>query len=141
VTDRTTLFLEARKPLLLSILRVVAALLLFEHGLQKIFNFPPAPAPQPYDLFTLTPGLSGLLELVGGALLLVGLFTRPVAFVLAGEMAAAYFIAHFPRSVFPALNGGDSAVLFCFVLLYLTAAGPGPLSIDAMRRATRPAAP
>jgi putative oxidoreductase len=118
----------------LSVLRIVAALLFIEHGAQKIFNFPPAATPQPYALMTLAPGLAGLLELVGGALLLLGLFTRPVAFVLAGEMAVAYFMAHHTRSPFPLLNGGDAAVLFCFVFLYLAAAGPGPWSVDAMRR-------
>ena len=119
---------------LLSVLRIIAGLLFLEHGAQKIFDFPPAAMPHPYVLMTLAPGLAGLLELVGGALLVLGLFTRPVAFVLAGEMAAAYFMAHFPKSPFPILNGGDAAVLYCFVFLYLSAAGAGPWSIDATRR-------
>jgi putative oxidoreductase len=78
-------------------------------------------------------GIAGLLELVGGALLLIGLFSRPVAFILSGEMAFAYFIAHAPKSFFPALNGGDAAILYCFVFLYIAFAGPGPWSIDAQR--------
>jgi putative oxidoreductase len=121
----------------LSVLRIVSALLFIEHGTQKIFNFPPAETPRAFELMTLAPGLAGVLELVGGALLLLGLFTRPVAFVLAGEMAAAYWMAHFPRSPFPLLNGGDAAVLFCFVFLYISAAGPGPLSLDVMWRRRR----
>lgn len=79
-------------------------------------------------------GVQGCLEIVGGLLILFGLFTRPVAFVLSGNMAVAYFMAHFPKSFFPALNGGDAAILFCFVFLYLAAAGGGPWSIDAQRR-------
>ena len=83
-------------------------------------------------IFTM-PWIAGVLELVGGALLMVGLFTRPVAFVLSGMMACAYWIAHAPRSAFPALNGGDAAILFCFVFLYLAAAGGGPWSLDNLR--------
>lgn len=121
-------------PRMLGILRIVAALLFMAHGTQKILGFPPSqmnPA-----MFSL-PWIAGILELVGGALLIVGLFTRPVAFLLSGEMAVAYFMAHAPKSFFPALNGGDAAILFCFVFLYIAAAGPGPLSLDAqMRRGT-----
>jgi putative oxidoreductase len=101
-----------------------------EHGLQKIFNFPPAPTPKPYELMTLSPGLAGLLEVVGGGLLLLGLFSRPVAFILSGQMAFAYWMVHAKRSAFPVLNGGDGAVLFCFIFLYIAAAGPGPWSLD-----------
>ena len=80
------------------------------------------------------PGIAGSLELVGGTLIILGLFTRPTAFVLSGQMAFAYFLAHAPKSPFPALNGGDAAILFCFVFLYLAAAGAGPWSLDAQRR-------
>lgn len=122
-------------PRLLSVLRIVAALIFMLHGTQKILGFPDSPMHPPLlSLF----GVAGLIELVGGALLLVGLLTRPVAFLLSGEMAAAYFIAHAPKSLFPALNGGDAAILYCFVFLYLAAAGPGPWSVDAaMRRNVR----
>ena len=126
-------------PQLLSILRIVAAFLLLCHGADKLFNLPAGPFTliASAKLFTLAPGLAGILEFGGGLLLLIGLFSRPIAFILSGEMAFAYFMAHFPTNhVFPYLNGGDSAVLFCFVFLYLSAAGPGPLSLDrALRRA------
>ena len=118
-------------PRLLSLLRIVAALIFLEHGTQKLLGFPPMaegmamPAPLTLIWF------AGLLELFGGLLLLAGLLTRPVAFVLAGEMAVAYWMSHAPRSLFPALNAGDAAILYCFVFLYLAAAGPGPWSLDA----------
>lgn len=115
-------------PRMLSVLRIVAALIFMEHGTQKILGFPPHPNPP--ALLSLS-GIAGLLELVGGALLVVGLFSRPVAFILSGEMAFAYFIAHAPRSFYPVLNGGDSAILYCFVFLYIACAGPGPWSLDA----------
>lgn len=117
-------------PRMLSVLRIMAALIFLSHGSQKLFGFPTAeftPA-----AFTL-PWIAGVLELLGGALLALGLFTRPVAFVLSGMMAVAYFIAHAPQSFFPALNGGDAAILYSFVFLYLVFAGPGPWSIDALR--------
>ncbi|WP_264050096.1 DoxX family protein [Methylobacterium flocculans] len=121
-------------PRLLSVLRIVSGLLFLEHGTQKLFSFPTrmggGPAP---DLLSL-PGIAGSLELVGGTLIILGLFTRPTAFVLSGQMAFAYFLAHAPKSPFPALNGGDAAILFCFVFLYLAAAGAGPWSLDAQRR-------
>ncbi|GEP00898.1 DoxX family protein [Methylobacterium haplocladii] len=121
-------------PRMLSILRIVAALVFMAHGTQKILGFP-ASSMNP-AMFSL-PWIAGILELVGGALLLIGLFSRPVAFILSGEMAVAYFLAHAPKSFFPSLNGGDAAILFCFVFLYIAAAGPGPLSVDAqMRRGT-----
>ncbi|HVZ05018.1 DoxX family protein [Hyphomicrobium sp.] len=128
-----TATLERWAPYVLSILRIVTAVLFFEHGLQKIFNIPPAAAGAHHpELFSLI-GLAGVLELVGGALLIVGLFTRPVAFILSGEMAFAYWMAHAPQSFFPLLNRGDAAILFCFVFLYLVFAGPGPWSVDAAR--------
>ena len=118
-------------PRLLSVLRIVAGLVFMAHGTQKILGFPASAMHPPLlSLF----GVAGLLEMCGGALLVVGLLTRPVAFLLSGEMAAAYFIAHAPKSFFPALNGGDAAILFCFLFLYLAAAGPGPWSVDALRR-------
>jgi putative oxidoreductase len=126
--------LSAWQPQLLSILRIVAGLLFIEHGLQKIFDFPPSAMPHPYVLMTLAPGLAGLIEMIGGGLLILGLFTRVAALVCSGEMAAAYFMAHFPRSIYPINNGGDAAVLYCFVFLYIAAAGAGPFSLDAMRR-------
>lgn len=117
-------------PRMLSVLRIVAALLFFEHGTQKLLGFPPTEhTPALLSMI----GLAGLLELVGGAALILGLFTRPVALLLSGLMAFAYFIAHAPNSVFPVLNGGDSAILFCFVFLYISLAGPGPWSLDAKR--------
>jgi putative oxidoreductase len=129
-----TQLLETWEPRALSILRIVAGVLFFEHGLQKLFNFPPQPstASAP-ELFSLLGG-AGVLELVGGALLILGLFTRPTAFILAGEMAFAYWLVHAPKSFFPVLNGGDSAILYCFIFLYLVFAGPGPWSADAVRR-------
>ena len=118
-------------PRLLSVLRIVAALIFLEHGTQKLLGFPPSPMPMPEPLTLLW--FAGLLELFGGLLLLIGLFSRPVAFILAGEMAVAYWIGHAPRGPFPALNMGDAAILYCFVFLYLSAAGPGPWSVDAWR--------
>lgn len=117
-------------PRMLSVLRIVAALIFMLHGTQLILGFPPIePAPPIMSLL----GIAGILELFGGALLIVGLFTRPIAFVLSGLMAAAYFIAHAPKSFFPGENGGDAAILYCFVFLYLVFAGPGPWSVDALR--------
>jgi putative oxidoreductase len=118
-------------PRALALLRIVAALLFIEHGTQKLLGFPPADTPGP-PLFSLF-GLAGVLEVVGGILLLLGLFTRPVAFVLSGMMAVAYWMAHAPQSFYPAVNGGDAAILFCFVFLYLVAAGPGAWSVDGAR--------
>jgi putative oxidoreductase len=115
-----------------SVLRIVAALLFLEHGTQKLLGFPPSPNPGP-TLLSIS-GIAGLLELIGGALLAAGLFTRPVAFILSGEMAVAYWTVHAPRSFFPLLNGGDPAILYCFVFLYLAFAGGGPWSIDASRK-------
>jgi putative oxidoreductase len=115
-------------PRALSILRIVAALIFMEHGTQKLLGFPPSDSPGP-PLFSLL-GLGGVLELFGGLLLALGLFTRPVAFVLSGMMAVAYWMAHAPQSLFPALNGGDAAILYCFVFLYLVFAGGGAWSLD-----------
>ena len=117
--------LENGRPYVLSILRIIVALLFLEHGLQKYFGFPSAGPPMTSLLY-----VQGVIEIVGGILLLVGAYTRVVAFILAGDMAAAYFMAHFPLSFFPALNGGDAAVLFCFVFFYLFFAGGGSWSVD-----------
>lgn len=115
-------------PPLLSVLRIVAAFLFVEHGLQKWLAFP-VPGPSPTVLWSAS-GVAGVLELFGGALLLIGLYTRPVAFVLSGLMACAYFIAHASRDFWPIVNRGELAVLYCFVFLYLSAAGGGPWSVD-----------
>ena len=119
-------------PRLLSVLRIMTALLFMAHGTMKLLGFPTSDNPGP-ALFSLI-GLAGVLEIVGGLLLVLGLFTRPVAFILAGEMAFAYFMAHAPQSFFPIVNRGESAVLFCFVFLYLAAAGAGPWSVDEARK-------
>jgi putative oxidoreductase len=121
-------------PHLLSILRIVAAFLFIQVGTAKVFGFPgpvmPGGGTAP---LTSLPGIAGLLETVGGSLLLLGLFTRPVAFLLSGEMAFAYFIGHAPHGFWPVLNQGAPAVFYCFFFLYLSAAGPGPWSLDALR--------
>jgi putative oxidoreductase len=114
----------------LSVLRIVTALLFTEHGTSKLFGFPPSPFAV-HSLISLL-GASAVIEFAGGALLVLGLFTRPVAFILCGEMAVAYFTWHAPRSFFPLVNMGDSAIQFCFVFLYFVFAGPGPWSLDAL---------
>jgi putative oxidoreductase len=121
------------EPRMLSILRIIVGLLYMEHGLAKVLGFPLQPNHAPYALFTLNPGLQGLLELVGGLLLALGLFTRCVAFVLAGNMAVAYFMVHAPRSFFPLLNGGELAIVYCFVFLYFWVAGGGEWGLDRLR--------
>ena len=127
---------EAWSPRILSVLRIVAALLFMQHGTAKLFHVPHQAMFDNLQLMSLI-GLQGVLEVGGGFLLLVGLLSRPVAFVLSGDMAVAYFIAHWPKNWLPILNGGDLAVLFCFVFLYLWVAGPGPWSIDARARGKR----
>lgn len=117
-------------PQVLSILRIVVALCLLQHGLSKFFGFP-APMNQP-AMFSLY-WFAGVIEIVGGLLLLVGLLTRPVAFILSGELAIAYFMGHAPKGFYPLTNGGEAAVLFCFIFLYIACAGPGPWSVDASR--------
>lgn len=121
--------LNQYQPYALTVLRIVTALQYIEHGTQKLFNFPASAQAATGSLppLILT---AGILEAFGGLLLLLGLFTRPVAFILAGQMAFAYFMAHFPRDFFPANNGGDAAISFCFIFLYLVFAGPGLLAID-----------
>jgi putative oxidoreductase len=124
--------INAWAPRVLSLLRIVTALLFIEHGTQKLFNFPPLghEAPAVGSLLW----VAAILELIGGTLVLLGLFTRPVAFLLSGEMAVGYWLFHAPASFFPALNGGDAAILDCFVFLYLAFAGGGAWSLDALRK-------
>jgi putative oxidoreductase len=124
--------IEAWVPRLLSILRIVAAFLFVEHGTVKWLAFPAAPE-SPTEFWSLS-GAAGVFELVGGGLLLVGLFTRTIAFVLSGVMAFAYFIAHAPQGFWPVVNGGELAALYCFVFLYLAAAGGGLWSLDRWLR-------
>ena len=124
--------LEKWTPYLLSILRIVAALLFFEHGTQKLIGYPTGQPYTGFPNFSML-GIAGVLEVVGGALLIVGLFTRATAFILAGEMAVAYFRAHLPRSFFPIKNGGEITVMLCFFFLFLVAAGGGPWSLDRLR--------
>ena len=120
-------------PRLLSILRIMSGLLFLEHGTAKHLKIPVVPMFAKLELFSLA-GIAGVIEIVGSLLLIVGLFTRCTAFVLSGLMAFAYFIAHAPRGFYPILNAGELAALYCFVFLYIAAAGPGPWSIDAARR-------
>lgn len=116
----------------LSLLRIVAALLFLLHGTSKLVGFPPYPMalPQPGELLW----IGAIIELVGGLMLLVGFLSRPVAFILSGQMAVAYWMFHAPRSTFPSVNMGEPAILFCFIFLLIAAAGAGPWSLDAKRR-------
>lgn len=125
--------LDVWAPRMLSLLRIIAALLFMEHGLMKLFHFPgPQPgAPDPLPLILMA---AAWIEVIGGGLLALGLFTRIAAFVCSGQMAAAYFMAHAPQGFWPALNGGEAAILYCFVFLYLVFAGPGIWSLDALGR-------
>jgi len=120
-------------PRVRSVLRMIAGLLVLQYGTAKLLGWPVVKMFENLPWLSLY-GVAGMFELVGGALLVLGLFTRPVAFVLSGEMAAAYFIEHLPRGFFPVLNHGDLAVALCFVFLYLACAGGGPWSLDAMMR-------
>ena len=123
--------LAAGEPVILSIFRIILGLLLFQYGVAKILKYPALPyfANPPPLIYT-----AGAIELVLGGLLILGLLTRPVAFILSGEMAFAYFIGHFPKGFVPLLNGGGGAILFSFACLYLFFAGGGPLSVDAIMR-------
>lgn len=122
-------------PRLQSVLRIVAAGTFMLHGTMKLFAFPVGIPPHGGTVPLMSElGLAAILETFGGGLLLAGLFTRPIALLLAGEMAVAYFQFHFPRGFWPVMNGGMEAVLFCFVWLYFSAAGAGPWSVDAARR-------
>src|SRR5258708_29955331 len=126
-------FFQMWSPRMLSVLRIVTALLFMTHGTAKLFQMPHQAMFDNLQLMSLM-GLQGVLEAGGGLLLLIGLFSRPVAFVLSGNMAVAYFMAHFPKGWLPLLNGGDLAALFCFLFLYLWVAGPGSLSIHSRLR-------
>ncbi|WP_425987675.1 DoxX family protein [Brevundimonas sp. TWP2-3-2] len=117
----------------LAILRIVTGLTFMAHGVIKLFGFPEGSMPGQQEIVSLM-GLAGILETVGGALIIVGLFTRPTAFILSGMMAVAYFMGHFPQSPYPAVNGGDAAILFCFVFLYLVTSGPGAWSLDGAKK-------
>jgi putative oxidoreductase len=123
-------WLQRWQPQLLAALRIIAALLLLEHATMKFFHFPAPQVPGPLPPMLVA---AGAIELIVGILLVLGLFTRLAAFVAAGEMAFAYFIGHFPRSFWPGINEGDAAILFCFVFLYIAAAGPGAWSLEGAR--------
>ena len=128
--------LERYTPYALAALRIVTALIFIAHGTQKLFGFPAAPAaglPPAFSLFW----IGAILEFGGGLLILLGLFTRPVAFILSGEMAVAYWMFHAPRSIYPLLNGGDAAILYCFIFLLLVFTGPGAWSVDGAWRGTQ----
>jgi len=128
-TGRTATLAADWAPRMLSVLRIVAALLFIEHGTQKLFGFPVAAPGGVPAAFTLI-WFAAVLEAVGGLLLALGLFTRPVAFLLSGEMAFAYWMTHAPRAFFPIMNGGDGAILYCFIFLYIAVAGAGAWGLD-----------
>jgi putative oxidoreductase len=120
-------------PTFLSVLRIVAAIIFFEHGTSKLFGWPqPWPANGGAPVMFSMYWCAAVIEIVGGVLLFLGLCTRPVAFILSGEMAFAYFLSHHARNLYPIVNGGDAAILYCFTFLYIFFAGGGPISIDAM---------
>lgn len=124
--------LSRLEPMLLSLLRVMAGLVIFEHGTAKFINLPV----HQWNNASISNiyGVAGIFELVGGLLLVIGLFTRFTAFILSGFTAAAYFYAHAPKSFYPLVNGGELAILFCFIFLFLAAAGGGPISVDRLIR-------
>lgn len=140
--------LQSWSPKFLSLLRTVSGLLFLEHGMQKVLHFPPANPPPPApaasaaeaaaaaapSLVKILAPATGPIELVGGLLIMIGLFSRAAAFICAGEMALAYFLVHAPHGPYPVTNGGDPAILYCFIFLYLVFAGPGPISLDAVLR-------
>jgi putative oxidoreductase len=122
--------LAAWAPRALSVLRIVTGLMIIEHGMAKLIGWPVVPAfanLQPLSLI----GAAGFIELIGGALLILGLLTQPAAFILSGEMAVGYFMVHAPKSFYPLINGGTLAIMYCFTCLYLSTAGAGPWSVDA----------
>ena len=117
---------------MLSLIRIVAGLVFITFGTMKVFNYPPLPQGMPPIPLMSQAGIGGILEIVGGTLITIGLFTRPVAFILAGEMAVAYFQFHFPQSFWPSVNQGVGAIMYCFLFLYLMFAGGGVWSIDTL---------
>jgi len=121
--------LDRLQPYLLSMLRIMVGLLFMQHGLSKLFGFP---AGAGFPAFLSLPWFEGCIELIGGGLIVIGLFTRSAAFITSGEMEIGYFMVHAPKSFFPYVNGGNLAVLYCFVFLYLVVSGPGPISLDAL---------
>ena len=127
--------------IMLSILRIVSGLLFMEHGLQKLTGFPPWPDPTRVIPLNSLPGYAGYIELGCGLLLVLGLFTRAIAFLASGTMAVAYWYWHAPQSLYPVNNLGDAAILYCFIFLYLVFAGPGPWSVDALRAGKAPPQP
>jgi putative oxidoreductase len=127
--------LTAWAPRALSVLRIITGLMLIQHGMAKLLGYPVVASFANLSPFSLI-GAAGFIELIGGALLILGLLTQPVAFIVSGEMAVGYFMVHAPRSFFPLINGGTLAIMFCFTCLYLSTAGAGPWSVDAaIRRA------
>jgi len=128
-------FTTTLQPHLLSVLRIVTGFLFIQHGGQKLLGYP-VPMRSEFDLFSLS-GIAGSLELIGGALIIIGLFTRPTAFILSGLMAFAYFIAHAPQGFWPIVNKGELAALYCFVFLYFSVAGGGAWSLDSLRKGGR----
>jgi putative oxidoreductase len=134
--DKINKTLVAGEPIVLSIFRIMTGLLLFQFGVAKLLKFPAVPMFEKVEVLSLF-GVAAMFELVFGGLLILGLFSRLAAFILCGEMAVAYFIGHFPKGFIPLLNGGNLAILFCFSCLFLTCAGGGPWSLDAMMRGKR----
>lgn len=128
-------WLSRWQPQLLAVLRIITALLFLEHGMMKLFHFPAPQMPGPLPTLLM---VAAVIELVAGVLIAIGLFTRLAAFIASGEMAVAYFMGHFPKSFWPGINMGDAAILFCFVFLYIAAAGPGAWSIDGARTRSAP---
>ena len=126
-------FAASWAPRLLSVVRIMSGLLLLQHGTGKLLKFPAGAVPPTFNLNSM-PGYAGFIEFVCGILLVIGLFSRPAAFIASGMTAVAYFTVHAPQGFFPILNRGELAVLYCFVFLYLAAAGPGPWSLDALRK-------
>lgn len=126
-------FIDTWSPRVTGVLRIVTGLLFLEHGTAKLFGVPHVAMFDGLQLFSLM-GLAGALELVGGLAIILGLFTRPIAFILSGQMAVAYFMAHSPKAFLPLVNQGELAVLYCFVFLYFAIGGAGAFSIDAARR-------
>ena len=131
--DKFNKLLGTGQPVILSIYRVITALMLFQYGVAKLLKFPIVPVLSEVPALSLF-GIAAMFELVFGGLLILGLFSRLAAFILSGEMAFAYFISHFPKNFMPILNGGSLAIMLCFSCLYLACAGGGPWSVDALMK-------